>query len=141
MKTYTYVHSHLPSCQVVVTPHVYPPSITMATFLGTALWEQCRASFGYLQTTGYCTSEGCTKFPVLIGEVGSAFETSTDKQWLQDFADFLNAEVRPELVMLYHPVMRAVFVHAAAQPLVAAAPDLSQSINQLIIEPTKRENT
>lgn len=38
--------------QVVFTPHLYPPSITMATFLGTTLWEQCRASFGYLQTEG-----------------------------------------------------------------------------------------
>jgi hypothetical protein len=29
----------------------------------------------------------------MIGEVGSAFETVADKQWLQDFADFMNAEV------------------------------------------------
>lgn len=81
--------------QVVLTPHVYPPSITMATFLGTALWDQCKTAFGYLQTQGYCPdgASRCTKFPVLIGEVGSAFETTTDKQWLQDFADFLNAEV------------------------------------------------
>ncbi|KAF8055094.1 SYT1 [Scenedesmus sp. PABB004] len=80
--------------RTVITPHIYPPSITMATFLGTALWEQCAASFGYLQTTGYCAPGGgrCTRFPVLVGEVGSAFETATDKQWLQDFADFVNAE-------------------------------------------------
>lgn len=37
---------------VVFSPHLYPPSITMATFLGTTLWEQCRTSFGYLQTDG-----------------------------------------------------------------------------------------
>jgi hypothetical protein len=80
--------------QSVITPHVYPPSITMATFLGTALWEQCRVSFGYLQSEGYCTSERCTRFPIVIGELGSAFETASDKQWLQDFADFANAEVR-----------------------------------------------
>jgi hypothetical protein len=66
----------------------------MATFLGTALWEQCRVSFGYLQSEGYCSSERCTRFPIVIGEVGSAFETASDKQWLQDFADFVNAEVR-----------------------------------------------
>ncbi|WIA19208.1 hypothetical protein OEZ86_005581 [Tetradesmus obliquus] len=76
----------------VITPHVYPPSITMATFLGTSLWEQCRVSFGYLQSEGYCSPERCTRFPIVIGEVGSAFETATDKQWLQDFADFVNAE-------------------------------------------------
>lgn len=55
-------HCCLPACpcvlcwpfhpQVVFTPHLYPPSITMATFLGTTLWEQCRTSFGYLQTDG-----------------------------------------------------------------------------------------
>lgn len=33
------------------------------------------------------------RFPIVIGEVGSAFETVSDKQWLQDFADFINAEV------------------------------------------------
>jgi len=38
--------------QVVFTPHAYPPSITLASFLGTTLWEQCRTSFGYLQTDG-----------------------------------------------------------------------------------------
>lgn len=32
---------------------------------------------------------------MVIGEVGSAFETVADKQWLQDFADFVNAEVGP----------------------------------------------
>jgi hypothetical protein len=36
------------------------------------------------------------RFPVLVGEVGSAFETAADKQWLQDFADFMNAEVCAE---------------------------------------------
>lgn len=41
--------------QVVMTPHLYPPSITQATFLGTTLWEQCRTSFGYLQTEGTWT--------------------------------------------------------------------------------------
>lgn len=86
------IHRHP---QVVITPHVYPPTITHATFLGTTLWDQCRTSFGYLQTKGYCAAPGdCKKFPVLIGETGSAFETATDKQWLNDFADFCNAEVR-----------------------------------------------
>lgn len=80
--------------QVVITPHVYPPSITMATFLGTALWEQCRAAFGYLQTKGYCSNGRCTVFPIVIGETGTALEASSDKQWMSDFADFIMAEVR-----------------------------------------------
>lgn len=92
--------------QVVVSPHVYPPSITGATFLGQDLWAQCQMAFGYLQGPGYCTESAaqpvtssqagpntCSVFPVVIGETGSAFATDTDKQWLQDFADFLNAEV------------------------------------------------
>jgi hypothetical protein len=86
---------HTPPTQSVMTPHVYPPSITKATFIGTALWDQCRTSFGYLQTRGFCPGNGggCHRFPVLIGEVGSAFETEEDKTWLHDFADFMNAEV------------------------------------------------
>jgi hypothetical protein len=84
-----------PLQQTVLTPHVYPPSITKASFLGTSLWDQCRTSFGYLQTRGYCPGDGsgCRRFPVLIGEVGSAFETDEDKAWMDDFADFMNAEV------------------------------------------------
>jgi hypothetical protein len=79
--------------QTVITPHIYPPSITMNTFLGNALWEQSRIAFAYLQTQGYCSDGRCQTFPVMFGEVGSAFETQVDKQWLQDFADFCNAEV------------------------------------------------
>lgn len=79
--------------QTVITPHIYPPSITMSTFLGNALWEQSRIAFGYLQTQGYCSDGRCQTFPIMFGEVGSAFETQVDKQWLQDFADFCNAEV------------------------------------------------
>ncbi|GBF93230.1 glycoside hydrolase [Raphidocelis subcapitata] len=54
----------------ILTPHVYPPSITHATFLGTTLWEQCRASFGYLQTKGYCP----TKSTPLVDLSAAAFE-------------------------------------------------------------------
>lgn len=80
--------------KTVITPHVYPPSITRATFLGTTLWDQCRVSFGYLQGPGFCPGGGapCRVFPVVIGETGSAFEQDADKQWLSDFADFINAQ-------------------------------------------------
>lgn len=44
--------------QVVITPHVYPPTITHATFLGTTLWDQCRTAFGYLQDKGFCPASG-----------------------------------------------------------------------------------
>ena len=83
----------------MITPHVYPPTITHATFLGETLWEQCRASFGYLQTQGFCPEGGaaCRVFPIHIGETGSAFEAEEDKQWLNDFADFINAKVWGDL--------------------------------------------
>lgn len=57
-------------------------------------WFSTWVHFRVRVTAGY---EG-RRFPVVIGEVGSAFETTADKQWLQDFADFINAEVseRPE---------------------------------------------
>lgn len=175
----------------MITPHVYPPSITGATFLGKDLWEQSRTAFGYLQNPGYCggpmlqtkgedpaatastaatrlrrllsSSDGslsgtgsilgstagrvrkmledwgiiraglssvrrvpavvedevqadaaaeeeqqadadavveqqqaaaaCTVFPVVIGETGSNFASATDRQWLQDFADYIMASV------------------------------------------------
>lgn len=53
----------------ILTPHVYPPSITHATFLGTTLWEQCRVSFGYLQTKGFCP----TKSTPLVDLSAAAF--------------------------------------------------------------------
>jgi hypothetical protein len=78
----------------VFTPHLYPPTITKSTFLGKSLWEQSVTAFAYLQNTGFCDGGTCTRFPVFIGETGSAFEDETDKQWLGDFADFVTAKVR-----------------------------------------------
>uniref|UniRef100_A0A383VFK3 Glycoside hydrolase family 5 domain-containing protein n=1 Tax=Tetradesmus obliquus TaxID=3088 RepID=A0A383VFK3_TETOB len=74
--------------KAVFSPHLYPPTITMSTWLGKALWEQSNLAFGYLQSTGYCNGRGCTQFPILVGETGSAYKEETDKVWLQDFADY-----------------------------------------------------
>eukprot|EP00882_Tetradesmus_deserticola_P019270 GHRQ01020731.1.p1 GENE.GHRQ01020731.1~~GHRQ01020731.1.p1 ORF type:complete len:174 (+),score=52.83 GHRQ01020731.1:22-522(+) len=60
----------------------------MSTWLGVELWKQSSVSFGYLQSPGYCNGRGCTQFPVLVGETGSAYTTDSDKTWLRDFADF-----------------------------------------------------
>ena len=73
---------------------MYPPTITGSTWLGTELWKQCTTAFGYLQTQGFCTTGKCTKFPVLVGETGSAYTDATDKTWLVDFADYVMARVR-----------------------------------------------
>jgi hypothetical protein len=76
-----------PQCctlQVIMTPHVYPPSITRAVFLGDTLWQQCALAFGYLEEKGYCKGPGnCRKFPVVIGETGSFLHDDKDKQWMQ----------------------------------------------------------
>lgn len=65
----------------------------MSTWLGVDLWKQCQISFAYLMTQGFCSSGRCTTFPILVGETGSAYKTDSDKQWLQDFSDFVYARV------------------------------------------------
>ena len=81
------------SPQVVLSPHLYPPTITKATFLGAALWQQCQSAFGHLYTRGYCYQGKCTQFPVVIGETGSFMADWKDRQWLDDFSQFVTAQV------------------------------------------------
>lgn len=70
--------------QVVMSPHVYPPSVTKSTFLGDTLWQQCAIAFGYLENKGYCKWPGnCRRFPVIIGETGSFLHDWSDQQWMQ----------------------------------------------------------
>ena len=66
--------------KVVISPHVYGPSVTFANngFSGPELWNRMSSSFGTLTTTGY-TFNGVTRiFPVVIGETGSKFENAGD---------------------------------------------------------------
>lgn len=76
----------------IISPHVYPPTITGNTFLGADLWSQCNTAFGYLMSTGFCDAGTCTQLPVLVGETGSSMAQATDVQWLHDFADYLNVQ-------------------------------------------------
>lgn len=79
--------------QVVISPHVYPPSVTGAStnYAGPGLWNRLSNSFGYLTQQGYCDGNGnCKVFPVAIGEFGSRFGSSTDIQSMQDIAAYLN---------------------------------------------------
>ena len=79
--------------QVVVAPHVYPPSISTATdrYSGAPLWLRLSQSFGYLNKAGYCADSGqCTQFAVVIGETGSAFQDHRDAQCMADFSSYLN---------------------------------------------------
>ena len=79
--------------QIVISPHIYPPSVTGASkdFVGPGLWKRLSSSFGYLTKEGYCTqSNSCKIFPIAIGEFGSRFNHDKDLQMLSDFAHYLN---------------------------------------------------
>jgi aryl-phospho-beta-D-glucosidase BglC (GH1 family) len=76
--------------QVVISPHVYPPSVSgsRSNDEGATLYKRLNDSFGYLIEPGYCVGS-CKKFPVAIGEFGSRF-TTEDVQFMEDFALYLN---------------------------------------------------
>lgn len=79
--------------QVVISPHVYPPSVTGAStnYSGSGLWNRMTESFGYLTQQGFCTgSSPCKLFPVALGEFGSKFTDSRDLQSMPDIASYLN---------------------------------------------------
>lgn len=73
--------------QVVISPHVYGPSISDTTNddAGTALWTRLSQSFGYLNLEGY----GGHIFPIAIGEFGTTFAQTTDQVLFADFARYL----------------------------------------------------
>jgi hypothetical protein len=78
--------------QVVLSPHVYGPSVTGATanYSGSGLYNRLSSSFGNLAKTGYCVGSTCHQFPIAIGEFGSEFTATGDLQFLQSFASYLN---------------------------------------------------
>ncbi len=79
--------------QVVISPHVYPPSVTNAStnYSGAGLYNRLSSSFGYLTQQGYCTAGNpCKVFPVAVGEFGSKFTDARDLQSMPDIAAYLN---------------------------------------------------
>lgn len=72
--------------QVVISPHVYPPSVThiVKDSFGTGLWNRLSFSFGYLTKEGY---QGKV-FPVAIGEFGSHFQEESDLRSLNDMGKY-----------------------------------------------------
>ncbi|KAK9810257.1 hypothetical protein WJX72_007450 [[Myrmecia] bisecta] len=85
--------------QIVVAPHLYPPSISQEDttvdsplYKGAGLWKRLSDSFGYLnQAPGFCLpgTKTCSIFPVVIAEVGSSFKTTTDNDFMTDFSTYL----------------------------------------------------
>ncbi|KAL3142124.1 hypothetical protein ABBQ32_004742 [Trebouxia sp. C0010 RCD-2024] len=79
--------------QVVVAPHIYPPSISKATdkYQGSGLYDRLSKSFGSLNKNGYCLPDKskCHQFAVAIGETGTAFQDSRDTPSMASFAKYL----------------------------------------------------
>ncbi|EIE18857.1 hypothetical protein COCSUDRAFT_59785 [Coccomyxa subellipsoidea C-169] len=76
--------------QIIIGPHVYPPSISMAheETEGTSLWARYSASFGYLNKQGYCTGSNVLGSP--SGDC-HLFPDYQDAQPMQDLIPyFLN---------------------------------------------------
>lgn len=77
--------------RVIISPHVYGPSISQAklAYSGKDMFNRLDISFGYLYKKGYCQGGKCTKFAVIIGEFGSKFEDPRDLEHLNDFSHWM----------------------------------------------------
>ena len=73
--------------QVVISPHVYGPSISQTTknAAGEALWTRLSQSFGYLNKVGF----GGHVFPISIGEFGTYFADEADQTLFADLAKYM----------------------------------------------------
>ena len=84
---------HVWRLQVIIAPHVLPPSITGNNATGQALFTRLSTSFGYLNYQGFCAniaaSYNCKNFPVMIGSFGSALTDPLDIQFMNDLSDYL----------------------------------------------------
>ena len=77
--------------RVVLAPHIYPPSISKATSATTGkdLFARLSSSFGDKTTgKGYCAGQVCRRFPVVLGEIGSAMQP-VDTAAMNDFAAYI----------------------------------------------------
>ena len=90
---------------VVLGPHVYPPSVwdtqrsQPAGNKGSDLFERLTTSFGYLNKKGYCSEKKgseapCFVFPVILGETGTGFVDDRDWPAMVDLAQWSRATGR-----------------------------------------------
>lgn len=90
---------------VVLGPHVYPPSVwdtqrsQPAGNKGNDLFERLTTSFGYLNKKGYCSEKRgseapCFVFPVILGETGTGFVDDRDWPAMVDLAQWSRATGR-----------------------------------------------
>eukprot|EP00890_Picochlorum_soloecismus_P002423 jgi/Picsp_1/3181/NSC_06021-R1_cellulase len=80
--------------RVVLSPHVYPSSVTFSrnNVTGDGLFYRLTTSFGSKTKDGYCNGDDCKQFPIAIGEFGSKFQEEEDIIMMNDFAEYLNNE-------------------------------------------------
>lgn len=78
--------------QVVLSPHIYPPSVTFTpqNSEGAGLFNRLSTSFGTLTDKGYCVEGTCKVFPVAPGEFGSHFKEEADLKTMNDMAQYFN---------------------------------------------------
>lgn len=76
--------------QIIIAPHIYPPSVTGATAQsGQALWTLLSQSVGYLNQVGYCTSTNCHKFPIVLTETGCFLTDPRDLNFYNDLIPYI----------------------------------------------------
>ena len=79
--------------KVILSPHVYPASVTYhyGTSSGEALYDRLTTSFGSKTKDGYCNDDGqCQRFGVVIGDFGSKFQNEDDIESMRDTALYMN---------------------------------------------------
>jgi aryl-phospho-beta-D-glucosidase BglC (GH1 family) len=81
---------------VIISPHIYGPSISLNTHAstGSILFNRLYYSFGTLYVKGYCYKNACKSFPLIIGEFGSKFEDQRDLHHMNDFAKWLKTVIK-----------------------------------------------
>ncbi|CAL5222763.1 g5175 [Coccomyxa viridis] len=75
--------------QIVISPHLYPPSISGQTmnYTGVGLFYKMQTSHGHL-TSGYGSTNHT--FPLVFGETGSFYTSATDIAMLADMAKYMH---------------------------------------------------
>mmetsp|Transcript_13633 Transcript_13633/g.41196 ORF Transcript_13633/g.41196 Transcript_13633/m.41196 type:complete len:948 (-) Transcript_13633:1152-3995(-) len=79
--------------KVVISPHVYPPTITNAasSFSGAPLNSRLSSAHGYLnKAPGYCSGGTCKTFPIAVGEFGTRMTEARDLEMMPQYANYLN---------------------------------------------------
>ncbi|AXJ11793.1 glycosyl hydrolase family 5 [Arthrobacter sp. PM3] len=86
--------------RVVYSPHDYPPSLFAQKWFSDpnypnnlpAVWD---ANWGYLQKQGIA--------PVLLGEFGTALQTTPDKQWMEKIVSYLGSNAMSFAYWSFNP--------------------------------------